>query len=326
MISGLAHLVRKVTTLGILAFVGFVAAPTPAWALTITFDYTYDTGGFFSGANVSRRDILDQAATVFTSRLTDTLTAITPSGGNSWTAVFFNPSVSSITYLTPSNLSIAANDIRIYVGAVDLGGSVLGRGGPGSYSSSGSSAWNNIVAARGQTGALSNTTATDFGPWGGAISFSSTASWYFDSNPNTVESFPGQNDFYSVAVHEIGHVLGIGTAASWFTYVSGSTFTGSNSVASYNATSGGNGTSVALSSDQAHWANGTLSIALGVGGSQEAALDPDLTTGTRKYFTALDMAGLQDIGWTTVPEASTFVWVAVIGALGVLRWRRRQQG
>ena len=41
-----------------------------------------------------------------------------------------------------------------------------------------------------------------------------------------------------------------------------------------------------------------------LGGSQEAAMDPTLSAGTRKYFTELDWAGLADVGWEVVPGAA----------------------
>ncbi|MEI6862328.1 MAG: PEP-CTERM sorting domain-containing protein [Verrucomicrobiota bacterium] len=55
-------------------------------------------------------------------------------------------------------------------------------------------------------------------------------------------------------------------------------------------------------------------------------MDPSLTVGSRKFFTTLDFAGLQDIGWqlSAIPEPSTLVWAAVAGALGV-GWRRRSR-
>ena len=45
-------------------------------ALTIQLDYSYDSLGFFSGANLFRRDIMRAAADVFEERITDQLTAI----------------------------------------------------------------------------------------------------------------------------------------------------------------------------------------------------------------------------------------------------------
>lgn len=298
---------------------GVVAGP--AWALTVTFDYSYDTSGFFSGANTGRRDVLDQAAAAFSSRLTDSLTAITPGGGNTWTATFANPSGPGTT-VSLSNLSVAADTIVIYVGAADLGAGVLGQGSVGGFSSSGDASWTNTIATRGQGGAP-DLNPTDFGPWGGAITFNSTAAWYFDSNPATLENFSGQYDFYSVALRELGHVLGIGTAGSWFANIpgstsSGATFAGANSVAAY-------GGPVPLAVDNAHWLSGTTSTALGSGAPQDAAMGFTLAAGTRTYLTALDVAALQDVGWTVVPEASSFVWVMVIGAAGMVRWLRHRK-
>ena len=295
--------------------VALLAASSVGHALTITFDYSYDTGNFFN--TQAKKDALNAAAAVFTSRITDSLSAIAPSGSNTWSANFNNPSTGGVG--STSNLVVGANELVIYVGARDLGGSVLGSAGPGGFSSGGTSGWNSTVAYRGQSGA-SLATPTDFGPWGGSISFSSTAAWYFDSDPSTIEAgLAGNNDFYSVAVHELGHVLGVGTAGSWTSNVSGSNFTGTNSVISF----GGN---VPLQSGSGHWADGTTSTIPGTATSQETAMDPTITVGTRKYFTNLDFAGLQDIGWqvTAVPEPATIAWAAAIGAVGVLRWRRRQ--
>jgi hypothetical protein len=301
---------------------GLVLAGFRAAALTITFDYSYDTSGFFSGANAGRRDTLAQAAAAFESRLNDTLTAITPGANNTWTATFANPSNPSAT-VSLSNASIAASTLVIYVGAADLGAGVLAQGQSGTATASGSTAWLSTVAARGQAGALS-TAPTDFGPWGGAISFSSTAAWHADPNPATIESFPGQYDLYTVALREIGHVLGLGTAPSWTFQVStsnaggatSSVFAGANASAAF-------GGSVPLAPGNAHWQSGTLSTALGSGNPQAAVMNPDLATGARSYLTALDTAALQDVGWTVVPEAPAFAWAAVIGAAGWWRWRRR---
>ena len=69
---------------------GFLAAFTPARALDIQFDYTYDTGSFFVG-HADRQSLLDAAAAVFELRLADTLSAITPAGSNSRTADFVAP-------------------------------------------------------------------------------------------------------------------------------------------------------------------------------------------------------------------------------------------
>ena len=50
-----------------------------------------------------------------------------------------------------------------------------------------------------------------------------------------------------------------------------------------------------------------MSQILSTSTAQEAALDPDITTGTRKHLTKLDAAALTDIGWTVVaPPPPTY--------------------
>jgi hypothetical protein len=286
-----------------------LAASQSASAVTINFDYS-DDGGFFSGANTSRRSILNDAGNFLGSRLTDSLAAITPSGVNQFDAVFSRPDTGSLTTL--SNFSVAADTLTVFVGGRALGGS-LGTGGPGGYNIGGTQNFVDTVPQRGQLGATTGSSATDFAPWGGQITFNSDSTWYFDSNPSTISG----NDFYSVALHEIGHVLGIGTADSWNDKVSpGNNFTGVNAVAAF----GGN---VPLASDLAHWKEGTQSTVMGA--VQEAMMDPTLTTGTRKLPTQLDFAALKDVGWqvTAVPLPSA-VWLFGSALIAFAGLRRKQ--
>ena len=303
----------------LLAGVFLFAGPAARANLTIQFDYSLDTSGFFSGDNIARRALLDHAAVVFTSRITDSLDAIAPGGGNTWTAVTFNPANTGVN-VEFTDLVVALNTLIVYVGASDLPGSTLGLGGPGGFGVSGTQGFVDTVIGRGQAGALAAEGArTDFAPWGGSLAFDSLANWSFDSDPTTVESFTGQNDFFSVAVHELAHLFGLGTAGSWDDQISGGAFTGANSVLA-------NGGNVTLDGGLAHWANGTMSTLVGTLSAQEAARDPSLTTGTRKFFTTLDFAGLDDIGWqlSAIPEPSALAWAAVAGTLG-MAWRRSRR-
>ena len=45
-----------------------------------------------------------------------------------------------------------------------------------------------------------------------------------------------------------------------------------------------------------------MSKVFGTNTAQEAAMDPEINAGTRKYLTALDAAALKDIGWS-IPQA-----------------------
>ena len=101
---------------------GFGATPAVAQP-TIVFDYSLDTNNFFGAVGSVQRVTLETAAVRLTSRLTDTLTAITPSGVNTWDAVFPNPATGSTQTIT--NLTIPQNTIRVYAGGRVLGGSVV---------------------------------------------------------------------------------------------------------------------------------------------------------------------------------------------------------
>jgi hypothetical protein len=265
-------LVPSVLSLALLAL--------PASAATIQFDYRFDSGNFFTP---ERRGVLEAAGAFWSSVLADTLNAITPGGSNTWTAISFDPRNIALD-VTVSNLAVAADTILIFAGATNLTG--LAVGGPGGYDAFGSSAFLQNLEARGETGATTGPTASDFAPWGGSISFDSDRNWYFDADVSTDEAFSGF-DFYSVALHEIAHVLGFGLSASWDAHVNGTLFTGALATAAF-------GGPVPLAGIE-HFAHGTMSE---VGGRpQEAAMDPDIAAGVRKRMTRLDLAALDDIGW-----------------------------
>ena len=293
-------------------------------ALNIQLDYTYDSLGFFSGANTFRRDIMEAAANVFEDRILDELTGISNfnDGFNNFefSATLERPDTSAIVS-GPS--TIDPNTVIVYVGGTNLlDVSTLGEAGPNPFSISVSGSpvawepWIDNVFTRGQgdgtQASVDGNSAFDTSLWGGKISFNNNANWYFDTDPSTDEAFSG-NDFYSVALHEMSHALGIGTADAWFNLINFSmgTFEGSNAVTSH-------GGPVALA-NEGHFANGTLSTVNG--NTQEAAMDPSLTEGTRKRLTDLDWAALEDIGWeisepTVVPlPPAVFLMLFPIGML-----------
>jgi Matrixin len=240
-------------------------------AILIQLDYSRDTSGFFNSAEA--RATMERVASDIGNTLTANLAALTPGGGNTWTATFFDPSTGNTVNL--SNLSVGANTLRLFVGARNLPGTTAGYGGYGGYSMSGSQAWMNLVQNRGSSG---------FAPWGGSITFDTNQNWHFGTTTAGLD--PTELDFYSVAAHELGHVLGIGTAPQWTANRSGSTFRGAHSMTTY-------GGAVPLSSDGAHWADGVTS------NGQHTSYDPVLPLGQRVGHTALDAAALRDLGWNS---------------------------
>jgi hypothetical protein len=249
----------------------------------ITIDYSFDANNFFDSQ--VKKDLMQLAADSIASRLTDSLLAIEPGPSglgfdNTWTASFTHPATGDEG--TVIDLMVPSDTLILFVGGRNLAGSTIGFGGPGGYDSSGTNEFLEAIAARGQDGSLLSP-ATDFGPWGGSITFDSDTNWFFGESIEGIGA--AQSDFLSVAQHEVGHVLGMGTSAAWGTYVVGSNFTGP---ASMNAN---DGNAVVLNSDLSHWSQGTQSD------GREATMTPAILNGTRGLFTNLDFAGLDDIGW-----------------------------
>ena len=270
-----------------------------------------------------------------------------------WKVTFSNPSTgATVTLQTFTRL---ADDIVIYVGMRPLLGPTLGQGGPGGagINLSGSGLPAQWVGAVNNAQSASNAVMPrDGGPIVGSLRGSSTfgtatanydlkygailGNLWLDSDSNndgTVDSASlldsywhydhtsavaaGQNDMYSVALHELIHSIGFGSSESWTSLVSGTTWLGAQAT----QLNGGSGTNL-VSPDGAHIASGLMSPRLSDSVMQEAVMDPTLTAGTRKSLTQLDLAFLRDLGYATIPEPS----VAALASLGaVLLWRRRRR-
>jgi hypothetical protein len=164
-------------------------------------------------------------------------------------------------------------------------------------------------------GSFEGTTfSTSYGPTLGNLWFNNdvTTNWQLD---HTSAVGSGQSDLYSVALHEILHSLGIGTYNSWDSNVSGTNWTGSEAIDLY-----GTGTGL-IDGGGSHIANGIMSERLSDGVLQEVVMDPNITTGTRKELTQLDLAFLRDIGWETaaVPEPSSILLIGLGSFAFILR-------
>ena len=259
---------------------------TSADSLDILIDYRYDTG-FFAN-HPERKEVMERAARTLETHIKDSLNEIVPSSPNTWSINFDNPATGQPTSI--QDMTIEEDTVIIFVGASDVDG--LGYGGPGGWSASGTQTWLDTISKRGQTGIGDvPSQTTDFAPWGGVVTFASNASWHSYMSPPD----QGTNDLYSVAVHEIAHVLGMGISNSWMNLINSSgKFAGPRSVAEY-------GAPVPLFNDSAHWLEGIESQLIDTDSSQETAMDPNLTVGERKLFTKLDLASMEDVGWEISP-------------------------
>lgn len=176
---------------------------------------------------------------------------------------------------------------------------------------------------------------------GGFITFDADREWNFD-----LTSVSGENggiDFYSVALHELGHTLGLNTRAAkeWTDLVSGGRFTGQESVAAYNADNGTNRQQLDLLNPAAgdqHWpeerytskifplGEPLLVATVGSEGMQELLMEPAFRPAAkvRLEVTNVDAASLKDIGWSIIdrnPPRPPVLPVALVpsptGALGL---------
>jgi len=262
-------------------------------SFSIAFDYRYDNLGFF--LDPSRRAALDIAADAWEAVIGDAFDDV-PAG-----VAFDVRNPSDPTRLETVTLDAPIDDVLIFVGARDLGSTTLGRGGPTGYSASGSA-----FSARISSDYLGQGPVTDFEPWAGTVVFDSDRDWV-STGPFEV----GTADLISVAIHEIGHVLGIGTSAAWDALVSGGVFTG------VNATAVNGGTPVPLSSDLGHPEDGIF--------GNTVTMDPIANGRVRTGLTDLDKALLADIGYQIAgfaPQGTQFavatagndtIWGTIVG-------------
>ena len=314
----------------------------------IVLDYTGDD---YFAANPTAQAALEAAAADINAVIDfSQLTEITEDriigtdGGNqaifNFSQMYSNPADGAET--TVPFTQIAAGQVNIFAGARTFSGDTLGQGGPagsgvtasGSTSSNGSfpqavaNAEANEQHSRGGgpiIGTLADTfNGTDYsfelGLHTGSIVFDDDADWHFD-HTTMVEA--GLNDFYSVALHELLHAVSFGVSETWDSLVAanGTDYLGAEGIAA----NGGTGVDL-LFSGGGHLAENVMSIRLSDGGVQEVVMDPNLTVGTRKTLTELDVAVLRDLGFVTtvsaIPEPSSLMILLTAG--GMIAFRRRR--
>ncbi len=258
------------------------------WGFEIIFDYAFDAHGFFDDPLV--RSLLEDAANEYGARIMDSFDAYNG---------YHHIDVGSVS--SARRIDSPEDGIRIYVGVDEdlIGTTTLGYGSPFYFLEENS---------RGEIGHSGDPAlATDFVPAWGIVEFNpapeqSGVPWFFDETLDSDDDIIG-NDFYSVALHEIGHVLGFGTAPSFHGQVTnGGYFTG----ASVTTLAGG---LVGLTADRGHWPAATYWSSLdGTNGlslfPSLGLFDPLMTPytrwGQREYLTDLDLAAFKDIGWEIV--------------------------
>lgn len=245
-------------------------------AVTVRFDYSFDTSGLF--ADPEARAAVERVGAAVTARMTDNLTAITPSGGNTWTAQVYDAATGGTQ--TIANPTVGANEVVVYITGGQLGGA-LGIASGGAYSARGNQAWLDAIRTRGQGGVDAG---TDYSPWGGLIAFNTATNWDWSAGAPAHTQY----DFDSVALHEMMHVFGFGLENPSFTRnVSGGYYRGAYGTSVY----GGLIPMQAGDDHPDHFAAGVRFA------GRDAVMNPAITPGTQKTMTELDYAILQDVGW-----------------------------
>lgn len=352
-------------TLLVLAFSSWVLTSSQVYAFQlIAIDYTYDTNNFFD--TTAKRDALKAAADRWSSVITSTLLPVAPGGTGSgtpagWRIGFSHPGIvnSNFQLSTASGSGtdpligagaangygfpgLQANKWILYAGGRNLG-SALGEGGTGTGVNF-TTTFDDLNGPM-HRGLIGNTpgfgSSNDLPVWGGSVSFNTaTSNWHFGIS---TAAPIGQIDFYSIALHEIGHALGLSLSFNqWTNNVSGSNYNGANAVKYYNEDNGTSVTSLAMvDAGNFHWQDGAYDSKIyalgnpnyagtvGAGVLQDLLMEPIANfTGTvrRLEITNADVGALQDLGWNiAIPEPTTYVMAGVIGLFALTRLRKKQE-
>ncbi|NER96177.1 MAG: calcium-binding protein [Symploca sp. SIO1B1] len=277
----------------------------------IKFDYRFDDPsnggtGFFN--DPERRAALDAAAAIWESIIQDDFTPVSISNQEEAIAVK-NPASIKLNPQTGEIQSqdvvfienIKIDDLVVFVGANEHPGETLAFSTP-------------ILSSDNPSLVNRFNNPDNFEPWTGIISFDTTPldvtdnGWYFGFNAQVPKN---KSDFISVAIHELGHVLGIGNSPAYNKHkeeiVEGvNIFEGSFSKAVYGAQLDKENKisqDVPLSPDGTHLKANLLNDDFPAeDGTLKALMEPRLFQEKRIPLTVLDAALLQDIGYQIDPN------------------------
>jgi hypothetical protein len=330
--------VKKLTlSMAVVAHLFVALATASAFNITLSYPAGFL---FSATHDSVAKNAIDQAALDISTAITTNLAAInndviTGTNGDTtatfdWSFQYSSPTTGNA--VTIDTATISGGTVIIHVGARNLFGTTLGIGGPAGsgFQLNGNGFPNQWVGAMASAESQSEVAyKRGGGPVIGTLSGSSalggtTANYSIDTgisygslsldwdgNNNNVKDDDtqlnnywhfnhmtpvavGKNDLYSVALHEILHALGIGASDSWGAKVSGTSWTGASVIGLMGSGAG------LINGAGDHIAESTMSTNAADGTPQEAVMDPSITQGTRKKLTALDLAFLRDIGYSTI--------------------------
>lgn len=309
-------------------------------AIDITVDYRYDDFGFFNPGTADgmlARTALEAAALRYSNVITSSLLEVDaiddgvdarigfthPATGEGYQVSAANSISTDAIFAAGAadaneyngELKLDEDEWLLFAGARQMQAfAVGGTGGGANFQSVFRNGESHLNRGFRSSGGVNNLPV-----WGGNIAFGLSQPWHFDLNAPAPS---GMMDFYSVALHEIGHALGLSTNwDEWLLNVDGlSFFVGPAVLEQYNADNGTNVLELELASDRdPHLKNDEYRSFIFPGGSpnlvgtvglnelQDLIMDPllDFDATHRRYeLTNVDVATLRDIGWETVdPDA-----------------------